>query len=102
MEQVTPAQVTPCSCHPPQVLPETAVDSHAVNVAEHAKEIMKIEGGGVGKRKRPGLDIRNDGEAGVLDKENILPRAIHSLGKRAAVASLEGLGSKRRRKEEGN
>lgn len=97
LEHFTPAQVPTCSCQPPQV-PELAVNYHAVNVAEDTKGIMKIEGGGVRQRKKRGLDIRNDGGDGVLDKENILPRASHSAGKRAADTSLEG--SKKRRKEE--
>ncbi|KZP32140.1 hypothetical protein FIBSPDRAFT_944696 [Athelia psychrophila] len=95
MEHIMPAQVTTCSCYFPQV-PETAGDSHAVNVAEDAKGVMRIEDRGVGQGKRRGLDIRSADGAGV-DKENILPRASHSLGKRAAVTSLEG--SKKRRKE---
>lgn len=91
-----PAQVTTCSCHFPQVQ-ETARDSHTMNVAEDVKGVTRIEGRGVGQERR-GLNIRSDDGAGVLDKENIIPRASHSLGKRAAVTSLEG--SKKRRKEQ--
>lgn len=102
MEHFTLAQATICSCHPgPSQVSETAVDPHAVNVAEYAQGIMKIEGEGVGQRRKRSLDIQNDRGAGVLDKENILPRrASNRLVKRATVTAL--VGSKRRRREEGN